>query len=131
LRDDGVMKAAKSKPVDAEPLIERLRGIALALPGAGEKRSHGEPAFFVRGKLFATIDNNHHGSGHVATWCNAPPGVQESLVAADPQHFFVPPYVGTKGWLGVRLDSGLPWPVVADLLKQAHETTAARKPRLL
>jgi hypothetical protein len=129
--DDGLVKQGKSKPVDAEALIERLRVIALALPGASEKLSHGEPAFFVRGKLFATVDNNHHGSGHVAVWCNALPGAQESLVAADPKHFFVPPYVGTKGWLGIRLSSGLAWPVIADLVKQAHEATGVRKPRLL
>lgn len=109
----------------ADTLIERLRRIALALPETSEKLSHGEPAFFVRGRLFVTIDNNHHGSGHVAAWCNAPPGAQESLVAADPKHFFRPPYVGTKGWLGVRLDSGLAWEVVADLVKQAHATTRA------
>jgi hypothetical protein len=48
-------------------------------------------------------------------------------VAADPKHFFVPPYVGKGGWLGVRLDSGLPWPVIADLLKQAHATSARRR----
>jgi len=113
--------------VDAEGLIERLRRIALALPDTTEKLSHGEPAFFVRGKLFVMVDNNHHGSGHVAAWCNAPPGAQESLVAADPKHFFRPPYVGPKGWLGVRLDRGLAWGVVADLLKQAHGVTGVGK----
>lgn len=111
----------------AAALIERLRRIALALPDATEKLSHGEPAFFVRGRMFATIDDDHHGSGHVAVWCNAPPGAQESLVAAEPRHFFVPPYVGRSGWLGVRLDSGLEWPVISDLLAQAHRTSAARK----
>jgi len=116
---------AKSRP-DAETLIARVREIALSLPDATEKLSHGEPAFFVRGRLFATIDNNHHGSGHVAVWCNAPSGAQESLVAAKPKHFFVPPYVGKGGWLGLRLDSGLAWPVISDLLKQAHATTAAK-----
>jgi hypothetical protein len=112
--------------VTPEALIDRVRKIALALPDASEKLSHGEPAFFVRGKLFATIDNNHHGSGHVAVVCNAPPGAQESLVEGDPTYFFRPPYVGGKGWLGIRIDRGLPWPVVGDLLKQAHATTAAR-----
>ena len=112
---------------DADALIERVRRIALALPDVTEKLSHGEPAFFVCGRLFFTVDNNHHGSGHVAVWCNAPEGAQESLVAAEPKHFFVPPYVGKGGWLGVRLDSGLAWPVISDLLKQAHATTAAKR----
>lgn len=110
-------------------LIDRVRTIALALPGASEKLSHGEPAFFVRGRMFATVDNNHHGSGHVAMWCNAPEGAQQSLVEGDPKHFFVPPYVGKAGWLGVRLDSGLAWSVISDLLQQAHATSAARARR--
>src|SRR5688500_1311633 len=115
--------------MNAEQLIAQVREIALSLPGATEKLSHGEPAFFVRGRLFATIDNDHHGSGHVAVWCNAPDGAQASLVAGDPKHFFVPPYVGKAGWLGMRLDSGLPWPVIGDVLKQAYDTSvaAARK----
>jgi hypothetical protein len=111
----------------AAPLIDHVRKIALALPGVTEKLSHGEPAFFVKGRMFFTVDNHHHGSGHVAIWCNAPAGAQESLVAAEPRHFFVPPYVGKSGWLGVRLDSGLAWPVIADLVKQAHATSAAKK----
>ncbi len=115
----------------SEALIERVREIALSLPEASEKLSHGEPAFFVKKKLFATIDDHHHGSGHVAVWCNAPPGAQESLVAADPQHFFRPPYVGGKGWLGIRLDSGLAWDVIAGLLKAAHANTAAGRKRIL
>jgi hypothetical protein len=115
-----------SSSVTPEALIDRVRKIALALPDAEEKLSHGAPAFFVRGRLFATVDNNHHGSGHVAVWCNAPPGAQESLVEGDPKYFFRPPYVGVKGWLGIRIDRGLPWPVVGDLVKQAHATTAAR-----
>ena len=112
---------------NAEALIARVRKIALALPDATEKLSHGEPAFFVKKKLFAMIDNNHHDSGHVALWCNAPSGAQESLVEGDPKHFFRPPYVGVKGWLGVRLDTALPWPVIADLLQQAHATTSRKR----
>jgi hypothetical protein len=114
-----------SKPLDAAALIERVRQIAFTLPGVTEKLSHGEPAFFVRGRMFFTLDNDHHGSGHVAVWCNAPDGAQASLVAGDPKHFFIPPYVGKAGWLGLRLDSGLPWPVIGDLLKQAYDTSAA------
>lgn len=115
-----------NETVDADALIDQLRGIALALPGASEKLSHGEPAFFVNKRMFVTVDNHHHGSGHVAAWCNAPSGAQESLVATDPKHFFVPPYVGKAGWLGVRLDSGLGWPVIADLVKQAHATSSRK-----
>jgi hypothetical protein len=114
---------------DADALIERLRKIALALPDAYEKLSHGEPTFFNKGGSFAMVDNGHHGSGHVAVWCNASPGAQESLTDGDPRHFFVPPYVGKAGWVGIRLDSGLPWPVIADLVAQAHAATDARRKR--
>lgn len=117
------------KMKSSETSIAKVREIALALPDTMEKLSHGEPAFFVKKKLFAMIDDHHHGSDHVAVWCNAPEGAQEALVAADAKHFFRPPYVGVKGWLGVRLDSGLAWPVIADLLKQAHATTARTKVR--
>jgi hypothetical protein len=111
--------------VTADALIERVRQIAMALPDVTEKLSHGEPAFFVRKRMFVTIDNHHHGSEHVAAWCNAPDGAQAALVAGDPKHFFVPPYVGKSGWLGMRLDSGLPWAVVGDVLKQAYDTSLA------
>ena len=114
---------------NADELIQRVREIALALPDVTEKLSHGEPAFFVRGRMFFTVDNDHHGSGHVAVWCNAPDGAQRSLAEGDPNHFFDPPYVGKAGWLGMRLDSGLRWPVVADMIRQAHEVTAAKAKR--
>lgn len=118
---------AATKRADADALIEQLRSFALELPGATEKLSHGEPTFFVRGRVFCMVDNNHHGSGHVAVWCNAPPGVQESLVAAEPRHFFVPPYVGKNGWLGIRLDSRLSWKRTTDLLRRAHDITGVKK----
>jgi len=116
---------------DSRGLIERVRAIAMGLEGTSEKLSHGEPTYFVRGRMFMTIDNNHHGSGHIAVWCNAPPGAQDSLVAADPRHFFIPPYVGKAGWLGVRLDSGLAWETIADLVRQANQMTGVKKRRTL
>ena len=108
-------------------LIARARTIALALPGASEKLSHGEPTFFAGGKCFFTVDNDHHGSGHVALWCKAEPGVQAALVDAEPRHFFVPPYVGKAGWVGVRLDSGLDWAKVAALIERAWREVAPKK----
>jgi hypothetical protein len=109
-------------------LIARLRAIALDLPAAEEKLSHGEPTFFVTGgKMFVAVDNGHHGSGHVAIWCRAEPGVQEALVGGEPEHFFVPPYVGKSGWIGVRLDSGLAWEKVALLVDAAWRLGAPKK----
>ena len=118
-----------AKHPNAAELIDRVREIALGFPDAIEKLSHGEAAFFTPKRMFATIDNNHHGSGHVAAVCNAPPGAQEALVAAEPRHFFIPPYVGKAGWLGVRLDRDLAWNTVADLLRQAHDITGVKRKR--
>ena len=119
----------KEKPVDVEALTERVRAIALALPDATEKLSHGEPTFFVRGKQFASMDTYHHNSGHLAVVCNAEEGAQEALVAAEPKHFFIPPYVGSRGWIGIRVDRGIAWTLVADLIAQAYRKTAMPKPR--
>jgi hypothetical protein len=107
--------------------LGRLRAICLALPEATEKEAWGEATFRVRDKIFAMSDNNHHGSGHVAVWCKAPPGVQEILVGADPERFFVPPYVGHKGWIGVRLDRKVDWAEVDDLMADSYRMTAPKR----
>jgi hypothetical protein len=120
-----VAEGRKGRPGSAA-LIARLRKIALALPGATEKLSHGEPTFFA-GKCFVMVDNDHHGSGHVAMWCKAEPGVQAALVESEPRHFFVPPYVGKAGWVGVRLDSGLDWANVAAIVERAWREVAPKK----
>ena len=82
--------------------LPRLRALCLALPEVTEKVSHGEPTWFVR-KVFVTYADHHH-DDRVGFWCAAPPGAQEALVAARPDRFFRPPYVGGRGWLGVWLD---------------------------
>jgi hypothetical protein len=109
----------------ADDLLERLRRICLALPEATEKIAWGEPTFRVRDKLFAMFDNNHHGAGRVAVWVKAAKDVQEILVGADPQRFFVPPYVGPKGWIGVRLDlDNVDWSELADIVRDGYRMTA-------
>ena len=113
----------------ADALIDRVRAVAMALPDTTEKLSHGEPSFFVRGRMFATFDNNHHGSGRIAVICNAPPGARESLIEGDPELFFIPPYFGKTDWFGVHLDRGLGWNVIGDLVKQAYATSAAKTRR--
>lgn len=84
-----------------------------------EKLSHGEPAFFVDGKLFTTFDDHHHGSDHVSAWVAAPPGAQETLVNANPARFFRPPYVGHRGWVGIVLDTDPDWDEVAGIVADA------------
>src|ERR1041384_8352272 len=89
---------------DRERVLERLRELCLGLPEVSERPSPGAPTFFVRGKrAFLMVLANHHGDGRFAVWCAAPDGLQKLLVDADPDRFFVPPYVGHRGWLGVRL----------------------------
>ena len=86
--------------------------------------SHGAPNFRVRGKTFATYVINHHGDGRVALWLNAADGAQELEVRADPENFFIPPYVGPRGWLGVRLDRSIAWKRVAQLVREAYGKVA-------
>jgi len=87
----------------------------------------GEPTFRVRDKMFAMYTNDHHRDGRVALWCKAPPGAQEILVGAAPKRFFVPPYVGHKGWIGVRLDIDVDWNEVAEHIKESYCMTAPRQ----
>jgi len=109
---------------DSNRAIKRLREICLALPEATEKEAWGECTFRAGGKMFAMTDNNHHDSGHVAVWVNAPPMVQETLVRSDPVRFFKPPYLGHKGWVGVRLDVKVDWDELAAILKDGYLMSA-------
>jgi hypothetical protein len=92
----------KTSPADVA--YERVRTICLGFPAAEEKLSHGAPSFHVRGKMFLTFVDNHHGDGRVAVWCKSTLDEQKRLVASDPERFFVPPYVGVGGWVGVRVE---------------------------
>ncbi len=103
-----------------------IRARCLALPDVGERLSHGSPAFFRGPRQFATVLDNHHGDGRFALWCAAPPLAQPALVEADPERFFVPPYVGHRGWLGVRLDRGLDFEELERILAAAHAQVAPR-----
>jgi len=107
--------------------LERIREICLALPETSERLSHGAPTFFVRGKrAFVMVLTDHHGDGRFAIWCAAPDGLQSMLVEADPERFFVPPYVGHRGWLGVRLDRLLDWDELAGIVEDAFAEVAPR-----
>ena len=128
---------AKRKPLPARPAntgthpmkrtrtkaeaqaVERLREICLALPDVEEKIAWGELTWRV-GKLFAQMDTHHHGASHVAVWLALPPGLQEALIDEDPETFFRPPYVGHKGWVGVRIDGKRDWKVVASVVRDSH-----------
>jgi hypothetical protein len=108
--------------------LARLRAICLALPETSERLSHGAPTFFVREKrAFLMVLTDHHGDGRFAIWCAAGEGVQSMLVEADAEKFFVPPYVGHRGWLGVRLDVGLDWNELAGIAEDAYAEVAPAK----
>lgn len=119
-------RAGRSKTDEAS--VERLRKICLALPEANERVSHGEPTWFAgKGKVFATLDDHHHGAEHLAVWLPQPVGAQEALVEADSERFFRPPYVGPSGWVGVVLDRRPDWKMVERLVRDAYVHVAARK----
>lgn len=112
----------------ASPL-SRLRTLCLALPHAHEVEAWGEPTFRVRNKLFAMYASpgNHHGGGRPAVWCKAAPGNQEIMIQAEPGRFFVPPYVGPSGWVGIWLDRRPRWSQVADLLEDSYRLVAPKR----
>jgi hypothetical protein len=117
---------------DSDPAIQRLRGLCLALPEVFEKEAWGECTFRVTGGgMFAMTDNHHHGSTHIAVWVKAPLGLQEILVNADAKRFFVPPYVGSKGWIGVRLDYKVDWDELAEMLHDGYSMSAPKRLRTL
>jgi hypothetical protein len=108
--------------------LKRVRDICLALPEASEKEAWGRPTFRIRGKkMFAMYMDNHHDDGRLALWVNAPPGEQDIVVEADPERFFVPPYMGPSGWVGVRLDRAVDWDEVADLVRESYRMGAPKK----
>lgn len=103
---------------------DRLSKICLALPEATEKEAWGDPTFRVRDKIFAM---EKRGDGRVSVWFKAPPGSQQVLVGSDAERFFVPPYVGHKGWVGMRLDANPDWKEVELLMRRSYRMTAPRK----
>ena len=108
----------------AWPPLPRLRAICLALPEAVEKETWEAPTFRIRDKIFAMV---HDWDGRAGVWCKAPPGAQAILVAAAPDRFFRPPYVGHKGWIGFWLDGAPDWVEIADLIGRSYRMTAPKR----
>jgi hypothetical protein len=108
--------------------LARVRELCLTLPETSERLSHGSPAWFIRGKkTFVMYLDDHHGDGRLALWCAAPEGMQAALVRGEPEHYFVPPYVGHRGWVGVRLDRGLDWNAIAGAIEDAYLAVAPKR----
>ena len=107
-------------------VLRRLRKICLSLPETTERLSHGEPTWFIRDKKTFVMFADQHHDDRVAFWCAAPPGTQESLMSESPEQFFRPPYVGARGWIGVRLDREPDWTLIEDIVEDAFRTVAPK-----
>ncbi len=121
----------KARTAESTRVIARMQKLCGALEGTAEVIAWGEPTWRVGGKIYAQLDDHHHGSAHVAVWIPAEEGAQEALIESDPERFFRPPYVGHKGWVAIVLDGKPDWGMVAALLEGAHALIAAKtKPKI-
>ena len=113
----------------ADELVDRVRSICTRFPEVTERLSHGAPTWFVRGKsTFVSLwAEGHHNDEFPHLWCAAPVGAQEELVESEPDRFFRPPYVGGRGWLGVRLDGDVDWDELAGVCEEAYRVVAPAK----
>lgn len=112
---------------DVAAATERLRRICSRLPEVTERLSHGAVTFFVRGRrTVCYLTDDHHGDGRLAVVCPAPPGVQEEVLESEPDRFFRPPYVGHRGWIGLRVDAAPDWEEVAAIVTEAYRCVAPR-----
>ena len=114
--------------MDADQALELVRNICAELPETNERPSHGAPTFFIRDKRsFVMFHDDHHGDGRLAIWCAAPEGVQSLVVDGEPTRFFVPPYVGHRGWIGLRLDIDPDAGEIAGVVEDAYRTVAPKR----
>ncbi|MDQ1443777.1 MAG: hypothetical protein QOI20_241 [Acidimicrobiaceae bacterium] len=101
----------------------------MALPEVTERPSHSAPTWFVRGKSsFVTYwEDGHHANQFPHLWCAAPPGAAAELIEAEPDRFFRPPYVGGRGWVGVRMDVDVDWDEIAGICTDAYRVVAPKR----
>ena len=125
---DATFPRVQTGAVPGRDPIEQVRQRCLALPEVTERLSHGAPTWFVRDKrTLATLWDDHHGDGRLALICAAPVGVQQQLVDEEPDRFYVPAYVGHRGWIGVRLDRKVDWNEIDEILADAYRCVAPAK----
>lgn len=106
---------------------QQLREICLSLPEASERESHGAPAFFATKQFVMLWPRGHHDHDFAHLWCAAPAGAQEALIRSNPDRFFYPPYVGHRGWIGVRLDGELDVEEIEALCVEAYRCVANKR----
>lgn len=119
------MAPARRRP--PQSLEDRVRSICADLPEVTDKLSHGAPTFFVRKSFLMLWPDGHHGNQFPHLWAAAPPGVLAEVVESEPDRFFKPPYVGTRGWIGLRLDGRVDWEEVAAVIEDAYRVIAPPK----
>ncbi len=107
--------------------LERVREIIDAWPETREKLSHGAPTWWGGRKTFATFAEDHHGDGRVAVWVKSSFDEQELRVETDPETYFVPPYLGPSGWVGMCLDHDPDWEIVEQLLEAGYRMVAPKR----
>lgn len=120
------MSTAPDRSPDVAGRRERLVALCRTLPEVQAERAGARHlAFKIRKKIFAYYVYDHHGDGRIALWCKAPPGERDRLMEESPGRYFVPPYVGPKGWVGLRLDTPrVDWRAVRNLAAAAFFLTA-------
>ena len=112
---------------EAVAALDRLRHITATLPEVSERLSHGTPTFFVRArKTLVQLWDGHHDDDRLHLWAPAPPGVQAEMVAREPERFFVPPYVGHRGWLGIDLEVDVDWEEIEAIIIEAYRLVAPK-----
>lgn len=108
--------------------VARVRTIAQTLPDVAERLSHSAPSFFIGGKkTFVMFVDSHHNDDIVGIWCAAPVGEQQARIEEDPERFYRPPYVGHRGWLGVRLDRPVTDEELTEIIVEAWRCIAPKR----
>jgi len=108
--------------------LEKLAKICMALPGSAEEEMHGHVAFRVGKKTFAYYLNDHHGDGIVSICCKVLTGDNERLIDANPRKFYLPAYIGPRGWVALRLDRAtVDWSEVQELVRGSYEQMAPKR----
>jgi predicted DNA-binding protein (MmcQ/YjbR family) len=112
-----------------EPQLARVTKICLALPGSTRELKGTHAGFRVRKKVFGYFLNDHHGDGIVSVCARVLPGDNTALIAAQPERFYMPAYIGPRGWVALRLDRGaVDWKEVAELVKTSYQLVAPKRP---
>jgi len=107
--------------------LARLRQVIEAWPETAERISHGSPTWWGGKKTFASFHDGHHGDSRTAVWIKSDPDTREVLVQSQPEYFFVPPYVGPSGWIGVDVGGDVDWAVVEGLLEAGYRAVAPKR----